>query len=57
MTAVIALAFLVNVLFLSVCVIAQQLKLVRYGKSDRYAMGYVALNAIAAACGLYLTLN
>lgn len=57
MTGVIALAFLVNVLFLSVCVIAQQLRLVSYDKSDLYPMGYVALNAIAAACGLYLTFN
>lgn len=57
MTPVIALAFLVNVLFLSVCVIAQQLKLVSYDKSDLYVMGYVALNAIAAACGLYLAFN
>ena len=57
MTPVIALAFLVNVLVLSVCVIAQQLKLASYDKSDLYVMGYVALNAIAAACGLYLAFN
>ena len=57
MTAIIALAFLVNTLFLSLCIIFQQLKMVSYDKSDLHVMGYVALNAIAAACGLYLAFN